>query len=210
MQMRCRLAALTAVLVLAGAGAAAPNPKLAASKPSPSPTPTAPLQTRSGEPAAGRHLALRPLTGMFGGLTGRLQLTVQVTDAYGAVATLAPKFWMLQHTRSGAAPATISGSRPAASRSSAWAATATLRSGWTGGPATIAAMVRFRPLRTAADFRHGEWGTPERDDRPRGKRPPVPERYLHDQRHRPGPVRLEHLLRLGGRVVESRQSVVKA
>ena len=37
------------------------------------------------------------LRGTFTGLSGWLQFTVQVSDAYGGTATIAPKFWMLDH-----------------------------------------------------------------------------------------------------------------
>ncbi|HSS61184.1 MAG TPA: Ig domain-containing protein [Candidatus Limnocylindrales bacterium] len=46
---------------------------------------------------AGTSLAGLSLTGTFTGLTGWLQFKVQVSDAAGGTAVLAPKFWILQH-----------------------------------------------------------------------------------------------------------------
>jgi hypothetical protein len=46
---------------------------------------------------AGTSLSGLSLTGTFTGLSGWLQFTIQVTDAYGAAASLAPKFWMYDH-----------------------------------------------------------------------------------------------------------------
>ena len=46
---------------------------------------------------AGTSLHGLALNGTFKGLTGYLQFTVQVTDALGATATVAPTFWMYDH-----------------------------------------------------------------------------------------------------------------
>jgi len=46
---------------------------------------------------AGTSLSGLALTGTFGGLSGYLKFTVQVTDAMGASATVAPTFWMYDH-----------------------------------------------------------------------------------------------------------------
>ena len=46
---------------------------------------------------AGTSLNGLSLAGTFGGLSGWLQFMVQVADAMGATASIAPKFWMYQH-----------------------------------------------------------------------------------------------------------------
>lgn len=46
---------------------------------------------------AGTSLSGLSLTGTFGGLSGFLKFTVQVTDALGASTTIAPTFWMYPH-----------------------------------------------------------------------------------------------------------------
>jgi Putative Ig domain len=46
---------------------------------------------------AGTSLAGLSLAGTFKGLSGYLKFTVQVTDALGASATIAPTFWMYDH-----------------------------------------------------------------------------------------------------------------
>ncbi|TMD38873.1 MAG: hypothetical protein E6I89_06095 [Chloroflexi bacterium] len=46
---------------------------------------------------AGTSLSGLTLTGTFGGLSGYLKFTVQITDVMGASATVAPTFWMYQH-----------------------------------------------------------------------------------------------------------------
>jgi len=46
---------------------------------------------------AGTSLTGLSLTGTFGGLSGYLKFTVQVADAMGASATVAPTFWMYDH-----------------------------------------------------------------------------------------------------------------
>jgi len=46
---------------------------------------------------AGTSLSGLSLSGTFGGLSGYLKFTVQITDAMGARATIAPTFWMYDH-----------------------------------------------------------------------------------------------------------------
>jgi large repetitive protein len=54
-------------------------------------------QLTQGPLPAGTSLNGFSLTGTFGGLSGYLKFTVQVTDAMGAIATVAPTFWMYDH-----------------------------------------------------------------------------------------------------------------
>jgi len=51
----------------------------------------------SGQLPSGTALSGLSLKGTFGGLTGYLQFTVQVTDALGATDTVSPTFWMYPH-----------------------------------------------------------------------------------------------------------------
>lgn len=51
----------------------------------------------SGPLPAGTTLNGLSLTGTFTGLPGRLQFTVQITDGFGATATIAPKYNLLPH-----------------------------------------------------------------------------------------------------------------
>jgi Putative Ig domain len=51
----------------------------------------------SGPLPAGTSLSGLSLTGTFGGLSGYLLFTVQVTDSFGATASVTPKFWMYDH-----------------------------------------------------------------------------------------------------------------
>jgi len=51
----------------------------------------------SGQLPAGASLSGLSLTGTFGGSSGYLFFTVQVTDNLGASAAVTPKFWMYQH-----------------------------------------------------------------------------------------------------------------
>jgi putative Ig domain-containing protein len=51
----------------------------------------------SGQLPSGTALSGLTLTGTFTGLSGYLRFSVQVTDSYGATATVAPLFWMYQH-----------------------------------------------------------------------------------------------------------------
>lgn len=50
-----------------------------------------------GQVPSGTSLSTLSLKGTFGGLTGFLQFTVQVTDALGGAATVSPTFWMYPH-----------------------------------------------------------------------------------------------------------------
>ena len=54
-------------------------------------------QLTQGPLPAGTSLSGLSLTGTFGGLSGYLKFTVQVTDVMGAIATVAPTFWMYDH-----------------------------------------------------------------------------------------------------------------
>ena len=51
----------------------------------------------SGQLPAGTSLSGLSLTGTFGGSSGYLLFTVQVTDSLGASAAVTPKFWMYDH-----------------------------------------------------------------------------------------------------------------
>jgi hypothetical protein len=51
----------------------------------------------SGQLPAGTSLSGLTLTGTFVGLSGYLNFTVQVTDGFGATASVAPTFWMHDH-----------------------------------------------------------------------------------------------------------------
>lgn len=51
----------------------------------------------SGQLPVGASLSGLSLSGTFGGSSGFLKFSVQVTDAMGATATLAPTFWMYDH-----------------------------------------------------------------------------------------------------------------
>jgi hypothetical protein len=51
----------------------------------------------SGQLPAGTSLSGLTLTGTFGGSSGYLKFTVQVTDGFGATATVNPTFWMYDH-----------------------------------------------------------------------------------------------------------------
>jgi hypothetical protein len=51
----------------------------------------------SGQLPAGTSLSGLTLTGTFVGLSGYLQFTVQVTDSFGAIASVAPTFWLIEH-----------------------------------------------------------------------------------------------------------------
>jgi large repetitive protein len=51
----------------------------------------------SGQLPAGTSLSGLSLTGTFVGLSGYLNFTVQVTDSFGATASIAVMFWMYQH-----------------------------------------------------------------------------------------------------------------
>ena len=51
----------------------------------------------SGQIPAGTSLSGLSLTGTFGGSSGYLDFSVQVTDSLGATATVSPKFWMYDH-----------------------------------------------------------------------------------------------------------------
>jgi hypothetical protein len=46
---------------------------------------------------AGTSLSTLSLTGTFGGMSGYLKFTVQVTDALGATSSISPTFWMYPH-----------------------------------------------------------------------------------------------------------------
>lgn len=52
---------------------------------------------KQGPLPSGTSLSGLALKGTFGGLTGYLQFTVQVTDALGVTTTIAPTFWMYPH-----------------------------------------------------------------------------------------------------------------
>ncbi len=51
----------------------------------------------SGQLPSGTSLAGLSLTGTFTGSSGYLKFSVQVTDSFGATASVAPTFWMYQH-----------------------------------------------------------------------------------------------------------------
>jgi large repetitive protein len=51
----------------------------------------------SGQLPAGTSLSGLTLNGTFVGLSGYLKFTVQVTDGFGATATVTPTFWMYDH-----------------------------------------------------------------------------------------------------------------
>jgi hypothetical protein len=51
----------------------------------------------SGQLPAGTALSGLSLTGTFGGSSGYLLFAVQVTDSFGATASVNPKFWMYDH-----------------------------------------------------------------------------------------------------------------
>jgi hypothetical protein len=64
----------------------------------------------SGQLPAGTALSGLSLSGTFVGLTGYLTFSVQVTDSFGASASVAPTFWMHEHIS--LAGGTIGGSGP--------------------------------------------------------------------------------------------------
>jgi hypothetical protein len=51
----------------------------------------------SGQLPAGTALSGLSLTGTFGGLSGYLNFTVQITDSFGATASIGATFWMYSH-----------------------------------------------------------------------------------------------------------------